>query len=152
LTNDTWFPLLGDRPTEALWGIGAKTSKKLAAMGFHTVRELAAADPAVVAAELGPTTGPFMVLIARGRGSAEVTDSPWIVRSRSREITFQKNLADWDEIKGEIVKLAAQVSEDVAGEGRPAVRVVVKIRYAPFITKTHGVPLVTPTGPEVEEG
>lgn len=145
ITNDSWYELLGDRPTEALWGIGAKTAKKLAALGLTTVRELAAADPSVVAAALGPTTGPFMVLLARGRGSAEVTDSPWIARSRSRETTFQQNLTDWDQVREEIVKLAAQVSQDVATEERPAVRVVVKVRYAPFFTKTHGHPLPAPT-------
>ncbi len=145
ITNDSWYPLLGDRPTEALWGIGGKTSKKLANLGFHTVRELAAADPKLVAAELGPTTGPFMVLLARGRGSAEVTDSPWIARSRSREVTFQQNLTDWDEVRATVVRLSAQVSEDVRVEQRPAVRVVIKIRYAPFITKTHGEALEEPT-------
>ncbi|WP_117210434.1 DNA polymerase IV [Allorhizocola rhizosphaerae] len=145
ITNDTWYPLLGDRPTEALWGIGSKTAKKLANLGFHTVRELAAADPKVVAAELGPTTGPFMVLLARGRGSAEVTDSPWIARSRSRETTYQNNLTEWSEVRAEILRLAALVSEDVRAEQRPAVRVVVKIRYAPFITKTHGEALDEPT-------
>ena len=44
ITFDTWFEHFGDRPTDALWGIGAKTAKKLAALGIHTVRELAAAD------------------------------------------------------------------------------------------------------------
>jgi len=31
-------------------------------------------------------------------------------------------------------------------EGRPAVRVVVKVRYKPFFTSTHGVPLAAPSG------
>jgi DNA polymerase-4 len=30
------------------------------------------------------------------------------------------------------------VAADVISEQRPAVRVVVKVRYAPFITHTHG--------------
>ena len=33
----------------------------------------------------------------------------------------------------------------VRRERRPAVRVVVKVRYAPFVTQTHGHPLAAPT-------
>src|SRR5580692_5430692 len=45
LTSATWYDLLGDRPPDAIWGIGAKTTAKLATLGIGTVRELAAADP-----------------------------------------------------------------------------------------------------------
>ena len=37
------------------------------------------------------------------------------------------------------------VAVDLAAETRPAVRVIVKVRYAPFITETHGVPLGSPS-------
>jgi DNA polymerase-4 len=44
--------------------------------------------------------------------------------------------------------------EDVRAEGRPVVRVVVKVRYAPFFTKQHGVRLAEPTEDEaaIKEG
>jgi DNA polymerase-4 len=35
--------------------------------------------------------------------------------------------------------------EDIRAEGRPVVRVVVKVRFAPFFTKQHGVKLAEPT-------
>ena len=40
LTFANWFEVLGARPTEALWGIGAKTAKKLAGLGIGTVSDL----------------------------------------------------------------------------------------------------------------
>jgi DNA polymerase-4 len=40
--------------------------------------------------------------------------------------------------------------EDVRAEGRPVVRVVVKVRFAPFFTKQHGVKLGNPTRDEKE--
>ncbi|WP_026877007.1 DNA polymerase IV [Jiangella gansuensis] len=145
LTYDSWFEVLGDRPTDALWGIGAKTAKRLAGMGIHTVRELATTHPDVVAAQLGPTIGPWLVRVARGVASARVTGEPWLARSRGRERTFQQNIADWDEVRREVERLAHEVTADVVAEDRPAVRVVVKVRYAPFFTSTHGYKLPEPT-------
>ena len=145
LTSENWFDVLGDRPTDALWGIGSKTAKRLAGLGITTVAELAATDPQVLAAELGPTTGPWLVRIARGRASAVVDDTPYVARSRSRETTFQEDLEDWAEVRAEVSKLAKRVADDVLAEGRPAARVVVKVRYAPFFTRTHGRALPAPT-------
>jgi len=84
------------------------------------------------------------VLLARGRDISPVTDTPYVPRSRSREATFQVNIADWDELRREVVRLARLVAADVAKEERPAVRVVVKVRFAPFITRTHGQKLAAP--------
>ena len=146
LTHATWYQVLGDRPTDALWGIGAKTARKLEELGIHTVKELAAADPSVLAARFGPTIGPWLVQVGRGQDPSPVIGDPWIARSRGRETTFQTNLADWAQVRQEIERLALQVADDVAAEQRPAVRVVVKVRYAPFITQTHGHPLQEPSG------
>ena len=41
--------------------------------------------------------------------------------------------------------LARRVVDDVAAEGRPVVRVTVKVRYRPFFTSTHGRALPEPT-------
>ncbi|HEX6919952.1 MAG TPA: DNA polymerase IV [Actinomycetes bacterium] len=145
LTHESWFEVMGDRPTDALWGVGAKTAKKLESLGIRTVGELAAADPAALATRLGPTTGPWLVRLAAGRDASRVVDTPYLARSRSREVTFQLDLDDWGEVRAEVVHLARRVAADVASEGRPAVRIVVKVRYAPFVTHTHGHPLAAPT-------
>jgi DNA polymerase-4 len=145
LTDATWYPLLGDQPPDVLWGIGRKTARKLADTGIRTVRELASADPPTMAKRFGPTIGPWLILLARGRDRTPVTDVPYVPRSRSREETFQQDVADWDEVRTHIVRLARRVSEDVADDGRAVGRVVVKVRYAPFLTRTHGQPLPEPT-------
>jgi DNA polymerase IV len=138
LTSATWFDLLGDRPPDAIWGIGAKTTGKLATLGIGTVRELAAADPDRLAPEFGPMTGPWLVLLGRGRGDDEVDPTPYVARSHGREVTYQRNIADWTQVTAEVTRLARQVETEV---DRPVARVVVKVRYAPFDTVTHGVPL-----------
>ncbi len=145
LTSASWFSVLGDRPTDALWGIGAKTAKKLAGLGIATVSDLAAADPDALAAVFGPMTGPWLVLLGRGRGDADVDDSPYLARGHGKEETFQVNIADWPQVQAEVARLAGLLAADLAAEGRPAVRVVVKVRYAPFVTETHGVTLPAPS-------
>ena len=138
LTTSTWFDVLGDRPPDAIWGIGAKTVAKLAGLGITTVRQLAAADPAPLAKEFGPTTGPWLVLLGNGRGEKEVDSTPYVPRSHGREVTYQRNLADWAEVAAEVERLARQVAAEV---DRPVARVVVKVRFAPFVTITHGTPV-----------
>ncbi len=145
LTSQNWFSVLGGRPTGALLGVGAKTEHKLTELGIATVADLAEADLAVVAARLGPTIGPWLVQTARGLGSDEVTGEPYVPRSRSRETTFQRNIEDWAQVREEVLRLADLVARDVADERRPAVRIVVKVRHAPFFTSTHGHTLAEPT-------
>jgi DNA polymerase IV len=139
LTFATWYELLGDRPPDAIWGIGAKTTAKLAGLGIANVRELAAADPDRLAAEFGPMTGPWLVLLGRGRGDADVDPTPYVARSHGREVTFQQNIKDWARVGEEVTRLASQVADEVSQ--RTVARVVVKVRFAPFVTVTHGVAL-----------
>jgi nucleotidyltransferase/DNA polymerase involved in DNA repair len=148
LTRENWFAVLGDRPTDALWGVGPKTAKRLAAAGIHTVAELAAADPGALAAVFGPMTGPWLVRLARGEDGSPVVGAPYVARSRSREHTFQHDRNDWEEVRVEVARVARQVAADVLAEGRTAVRIVVKVRYAPFLTRSHGHSMPTPSSEE----
>jgi DNA polymerase IV len=145
LTEENWYPVMADRPTEALWGIGRRTAKRLAAHGIHTVRELALADPQYLADHLGPTMGPWYRRLGRGVDTSPVDDTPYVARGRGRETTFQQNLTDWDQIQAEIRSLAERVAGDLRSEGRPAVRVAIKVRYAPFFTHTRSATLPGPT-------
>jgi len=145
LTSDRWPALMGPRATDALWGIGTKTARKLAAIGIGTVDELASADLDDLAATLGPSTGPWLARLARGEDTSPVSDAPWIPRGVSREHTFQQDLTDRDEVARELERIARDTAGDVAKDGRNAARVVVKVRFAPFTTKTRGVALERPT-------
>jgi nucleotidyltransferase/DNA polymerase involved in DNA repair len=145
ITSDTWLQILGDKPTDALWGVGSRTAKRLAELSIMTVAQLAAASPRELAPHFGPTIGPWLVQLGRGIDLSKVTAEPWLARSRSREVTFQQNLGDWAQVRAEVIKIAGIVSSDVAAEGRLAARIVVKVRFAPFFTKTHGRALAEPT-------
>jgi len=145
LTEENWFAVLGDRPTTALWGIGQKTAKKLAALGLETVAQLAAADPDVLAAELGPTMGPWYHRLGRGVDTSPVDATPYVPRAHGREETFQEDLTDWAEVEAAVRRIARRVVEDIDREGRPAARVGIKVRYRPFFTTSRSLTLPEPT-------
>jgi DNA polymerase-4 len=145
LTRQSWFEVMGERPTSDLHGVGTKTARKLEALGIHTVRELAQSDPAQLAARLGPTMGPYYHRLGRGVASATVTAEPWVARAHGRETTFQENLTQWSEVEREVRVLAGRVAEDLREEGRPAQRVLVKMRYAPFETHTASRAITPPS-------
>jgi DNA polymerase-4 len=145
LTRDNWFEVMGDRPTIALWGVGSKISQRLAAHGYRTVRDLAEADEPTLVAEFGPTMGPHYGRLGRGVSSATVDDTPWVARAHGREMTYQTNLVDPQEVADALRTLAAQVVEDIRREERPCQRVFLKVRFAPFFTSTRARKLAEPT-------
>ncbi|MBD8870549.1 DNA polymerase IV [Nocardioides sp. MJB4] len=150
LTGADWFEVMGDRPTDALWGIGRRTAAKLAVLGLTTVRELADADPEVLAAELGPTMGPWYRRLGRGVDTSPVDPTPWVPRAHGRETTFQADLEDWGRVAEEVRVLTARVLADIDAEGRPAARVGIKVRFRPFVTLTRSLTLPEPSNdPEV---
>jgi nucleotidyltransferase/DNA polymerase involved in DNA repair len=144
LTHETWHEVMGARPTDALWGIGRKTAAKLVALGITTVAELAAADPDELARHFGPATGPWLVRRATGRDPSKVVDTPWLARSRGRQVTYQQDIEDWDDVRRELLALVPVVLADAVAEGRPVTRVVVTVRYPNFRTRSHGRPLPEP--------
>lgn len=145
LTESNWFEVMGDKPTRDLWGVGPKVQKRLAAHGIRTVRELAAADEGVLVSEFGPRMGLWYHGLGSGLGPAVVDPTPWVARSHSRETTFAQNLTTSTQVEAALSELAGHAFDDCAAEGRPVVRVHLKVRYAPFETKTFGRKLVAPT-------
>lgn len=145
LTEDNWDEVMASRPTTALWGIGTKTARKLAALGVTTVAELAAADPAELAAHFGPTTGPYLRRLGLGHGDARVSSEPWVPRSHSRETTFEHDLTDPADIEAHVRALARELAADAADRGRPLIRVAVKVRFSPFFTQIRSRTLPAPS-------
>ncbi len=136
LTEDNWMAVMGDRDVDALWGVGPKTSKKLAGMGITTVADLASTDAQLLASTFGPTTGLWILLLAKGGGDTYVSAQPWVPRSRSHVITFPQDLTDRAEIDLAVVELANTTLGEVVAQGRVVTRVAVTVRTKTFFTRT----------------
>jgi DNA polymerase-4 len=142
LVAENWREVMDERPPQSLWGVGPKSQKRLEALGITTVGSLATVDERQLMNAFGPRNGPWIQRLATGEDRTPVTDEPYKPKSRGRERTFQRDLTDPDEIRAAIATLARDVARDLQEhERRPATRVEVKVRFAPFITHTHGTPL-----------
>ncbi|MBE4720390.1 DNA polymerase IV [Pseudarthrobacter sp. AB1] len=137
LTAGNWLAVMGSRSTKELWGVGTKVSGRLAKLSINTVAELAASDPQDLVPEFGPRMGPWYAALGRGDGTSVVDDTPWVARGHSRETTFQRDLTEAAQVDEAVRELTTRVLEDVVAEGRPVVGLTLKVRYAPFVTKTH---------------
>ncbi|EKF25226.1 impB/mucB/samB family protein [Mycolicibacterium hassiacum DSM 44199] len=145
LTGANWMAVMGDRPVDALWGVGPKTAKKLAALGIDTVADLAATDAQVLTAAFGPSTGLWLLLLAKGGGDSEIRAEPWIPRSRSHVVTFPHDLTDQREMASAVADLAHRTLADVVAQQRVAARVAVTVRTDTFYTRTKIRKLPEPT-------
>lgn len=136
LTDANWMALMADRPVDALWGIGPKTAKKLAALDISTVGQLARTDGELLTSTFGPRTGLWLLLLAKGGGDTEVSSQPWVPRSRSHVVTFPRDLTDRAEMDSAVIELAQRALDDVVASGRIVTRVAVTVRTATFYTRT----------------
>jgi DNA polymerase IV len=144
LTRREWPEVMGQRPVDSLWGVGAKTAAKLNELGIRTVDELAHADDDVLAARFGPNTGPWIRRLGTGEDDGAISAEPYVRRGQSREHTYQRDLTDPDEIRRETERITRELIGDLP-EGRDVVRVTVKLRTSSFFTSTHGIKLAEPT-------
>jgi DNA polymerase-4 len=145
LTDENWMAVMGDREVDALWGVGPKTAKKLAGMGITTVADLAATDATLLTSTFGPTTGLWILLLAKGGGDSNVSAEPWVPRSRSHVITFAKDLTDRAEIDSAVVELAQQTLAEIVAQDRVVTRVAVTVRTNTFYTRTKIRKLPSPS-------
>lgn len=148
LTDANWMTLMADRPVDALWGVGPKTAKKLAALDITTIRQLAHTDAELLTSTFGPRTGLWLLLLAKGGGDTDVSAVPWVPRSRSHAVTFPSDLTDRDEMDSAVTELARRALDDVVRmrpEARIVTRVAVTVRTATFYTRTKIRKLDAPT-------
>jgi DNA polymerase-4 len=145
LTADQWMETMGDRDVTALHGIGSRTQRRLAELGIQTVAQLGAADHRALATAFGPTIGPNLKLLGLGGHPGPVRAEPRVAKGRSKEITFERDLGDHDQIEAVVIAFARELTESVVGDGREVTHVAIKVRTPSFFTRTKISKLEQPT-------
>lgn len=127
---------LSPLPVRKLLWIGKKTEHKLNQMGIKTIGDLAAYDAAELTKKFGLMGGQYH-LYARGIDNSEVEERD-IVKSVSRETTFQEDVSNSDLVLETANNLCREIIEELGERKLVFKTVTVKIRYANFETHTHG--------------
>lgn len=130
-------------PAKRINGIGPKATGKLAAMGIHTIGELAAADRELLVSSFGKSYGAWMHEAAHGRDDRPVVtfSEP---RSISRETTFERDLhavRDRSELSEIFTRLCLSLAGDLARKGYASKTLGIKLRFDDFRIVTRDITL-----------
>ena len=134
-------------PAARINGIGPKANERLAALGIHTIGELAAAPLGQLLAEFGSNQGHWLHEAAHGRDDRPVVT--WREpKSISRETTFERDLHPRDDraTLGPIFpRLCEQLAADLVRKGCTGRSIGVKLRYDDFRIVTRSITVPQPT-------
>ena len=139
---------LAPLPADMLWGVGPKTSARLAELGIHTIGDIAR-WPENELVRLFGENGREMAAHARGQDQRPVVTEREI-KSISQEITYTRDTRDDAYIEKTLKKLSAQVGRRLRNKSLAGTTVKLKIRWPDFTTLTRQVTLTNPTDNDLE--
>ncbi len=124
-------------------GIGPRAAEKLAALGIHTVGELAQQESAMLLQHFGRSYGEWLYRAARGLDERPVVTSSE-PKSISRETTFERDLHakhDRTQLSEIFTSLCQRVAGDLQRKGYIGKTIGIKLRYDDFRTVTRDLTL-----------
>ena len=134
-------------PARSINGVGPKASARLAALGIHTIGQLAAAGRTLLVGHFGQSFGAWMFDAAHGRDERGVVtfSEP---KSISRETTFEDDLhpvRDRAQLSRIFTDLCVRVADDLARKGYLGKTIGLKLRFDNFKTVTRDRTIEAPT-------
>jgi len=133
---------LAPLPAGELWGVGPKTAEKLAALGLHTIGDIAAFPAETLVAKFGKY-GADIARHARGLDERPII-TEHAVKSISRETTYDHDTRDPDQLAATLAELAEQVAAQLHKQGLYGKTVTLKLRWSDFTTLTRQITLNNP--------
>lgn len=126
---------LAPLPVDALWGVGPKTAEKLAALGIHSIGDIAGASAADLSLRFGKN-GRDLHRRAQGVDDREIVTERE-AKSISQETTFVTDVAEGEVLRRIVTEQAEQVSRRLRREEMAARTVTLKLRWPDFTTLTR---------------
>jgi DNA polymerase IV len=127
---------LADHEVGEVHGIGPATAGKLERLGIRTAGQLAARDPASLAASFGLRSARALVARARGEDDSEVTE-PGPPKSIGKETTFAEDVHDTARLERRLRGLCEEAATRMRRRGMEARTITVKVRFADWDTVTR---------------
>jgi DNA polymerase-4 len=133
-------------PVRRINGIGPKAGARLTEMGFETIGQLAAAEPALLVERFGAHYGQWLHDAAHGRDARPVVTHSEPV-SISRDTSFERDLHavhDKAELGRVFTRLCELLAGDLERKGYLGRTIGIKLRFEGFVTVTRDVTLDLP--------
>jgi DNA polymerase IV len=130
-------------PISRLWGVGPHTAAVLESAGFHTIGQLAAAEPRALETRFGEN-GQHLYNLARGIDERNVVPD-WEAKSYSHEETFATDVKDCEVLESTLLDQSVRVSRRLRSDAVTGRVVQLKLRYHDFHTLTRRITLSAPT-------
>ncbi|MBO0767471.1 MAG: DNA polymerase IV [Solirubrobacterales bacterium] len=149
LTQQQAQARFGAAPPQLIPGIGEKTAARLAALGIHSIGQLADTPAEVLRAAFAPRTVAHLRALARFEHEGAVSEQRKVV-SESRERTFDTDVVAPPELERILGRLAHGLCEALEGQQRQGRTVGIKVRLADFSTHTRARTLSAPVSAEAQ--
>ncbi|UCH32826.1 MAG: DNA polymerase IV [Candidatus Bathyarchaeota archaeon] len=127
---------LAPLPVRRLLWIGKKTERQLGKLGIKTIGDLAGFDTLTLREKFGSMAS-YYFQAARGIDESEVSGKG-IAKSISREVTFEEDTSDMNQIFETLNQLCREIHEELEEKKKLFKTITIKIRYGTFRTFTHG--------------
>ena len=135
---------LAPLPTRALWGVGPKTAERLAALGIHTIGDIAIWPEEDLARRFGKH-GRDLARRARGIDERPIATEHGVMKSVSKEVTFARDVADGRKLERTLWRLSEGVGRNLRRKELHGGTVKLKLRWPDFTTITRQTTLPRPT-------
>ncbi len=134
---------LAPLPVGRIWGVGAKSQKRLEALGIHTIGQLAALPEDILAGHFG-LSGRHLWHLAHGQDDRVVVPDRE-ARSISTETTFAHDLGDREVLGAWLLDLVDHLASRLRQANLHAGAIDLKIRSSDFQTWSRSQALVEPS-------
>ena len=133
---------LAPLPLERIWGVGKKTAETLHDLGFSTIGDIQKASYKELQEHFDSFADRLYYL---SRGEDDRLVEPDLVRkSLGKETTYEEDLMDSSEAERELLRLSQEVGWRLRREGFSGMTVMLKLRYAPFVTISRSHTFASP--------
>lgn len=127
-------------------GIGPKASEKLAALGIHTIGDVAQADPAFLQEHFGLSYASWLHAASHGQDERPVANNRES-KSISRETTFERDLhakQDRSSLTDIFTELCVRLARDLKRKNYVCHTIGIKLRFTDFKIVTRDVSFQVP--------
>ncbi len=133
---------LAPLPADMLWGVGPKTSKRLAELGIHTIGDIAK-WPENELIRLFGENGRDLAHHSKGQDERSIVTERE-TKSISQEITFSRDVRDDKSLEKTLREQSAEVAKQLRKNQLAGTTIKLKIRWPDFTTLTRQTTLPAP--------